>query len=157
AALRPFAPLQERLELMLQLRNPPPQLSVLGFEFGDPLLAWVVHDPCSLRETAETGKRNCLTVTSFTSPQAAPPGVRKSFCRSVMTSAVRGGSITMPGLDNVIVSSFLCDVLDLGLACTAFSPPPRGEGRRETFNCGGVRRWSRRPGKPQREAAGSFC
>src|SRR5262249_18513579 len=58
-----FAPLQERLELMLQLRNPPPQLSVLGFEFGDPLLAWVVHDPCSLRETAETGKRNCLTVT----------------------------------------------------------------------------------------------
>src|SRR5262249_42781167 len=63
AAPPPFAPVQERLGVMLPLRNPPPRLSVLGFEFGDPLLAWVVHDPCSLRETAETGKRNCLTVT----------------------------------------------------------------------------------------------
>src|SRR5262245_23965799 len=44
---------------------------------------------------------------SFMSPQAAPPGLRKSFCRSVMTSAVRGRSIAMPGIGNAIVPPFL--------------------------------------------------
>jgi hypothetical protein len=35
-ALRPFAALEELLELMLQMRDPPAQLGVLGFEFGNP-------------------------------------------------------------------------------------------------------------------------
>jgi hypothetical protein len=61
--------LQEGLQLMLQVSNPPPQLGILGFEFGNPLVARVVHDQPSLRETTEMGKRNCLTVTVF---QQAP-------------------------------------------------------------------------------------
>ena len=48
AASAAFAPLQKRLDLMLQIRNPPTQLSVLGFEFGNPLVARVSHDPHSL-------------------------------------------------------------------------------------------------------------
>src|SRR5260370_34828958 len=48
---------------MLQLSNAPTQFGVLGFEFGNPSVAWVVHDRCTLREIAETGKSNCLTVT----------------------------------------------------------------------------------------------
>src|SRR5262249_33034071 len=43
---------------------------------------------------------------SFMSPQAAPPGLRKSFWRSVITSAVRGRSIAMPGIGNAIVPPF---------------------------------------------------
>src|SRR5262249_2953847 len=35
---------------------------------------------------------------SATRPQAMPPGLRKSFCRSVITSAVRRGSTVIPGL-----------------------------------------------------------
>src|SRR5215468_743592 len=42
----------------------------------------------------------------FISPQAAPPGLKKSFCRSVITSAVRGRSIAMPGIGNAIVPPF---------------------------------------------------
>src|SRR4051812_23180178 len=41
---------------------------------------------------------------SATRPQATPPGLRKSFCRSVITSAVRRGSIVIPGLGNSIAS-----------------------------------------------------
>src|SRR4029077_8830745 len=64
-SLGTLTPLQKRLDLMLQLRNAPSKLCVLGFEFGNPLVAWVVHDPRSLRENPETGKSNCLTVTIF--------------------------------------------------------------------------------------------
>ena len=35
---------------------------------------------------------------SATRPQAMPPGLRKSFWRSVITSAVRRGSMVIPGL-----------------------------------------------------------
>src|SRR5262245_10174186 len=43
---------------------------------------------------------------SLINPQAAPPGFRKSFCRSVKTRAVRRCSITIPGIGRVIVRSF---------------------------------------------------
>src|SRR6516165_4946875 len=41
---------------------------------------------------------------SATRPQAIPPGLRKSFCRSVITSAVRRGSMIIPGLGRSMVS-----------------------------------------------------
>jgi hypothetical protein len=49
--------------LMLQLRDPPAQLGILGFEFGNPLVARVIHDQRSLPITAEMGKSSCLTIT----------------------------------------------------------------------------------------------
>ena len=58
-----FAALQEGLELMFQLGQAAAQVGVFRFEFGNPLVTRVIHDRCSLREVAETGKSNCLTVT----------------------------------------------------------------------------------------------
>ncbi len=56
-------PLQNRLKLMFQLRQPPPQLGVLRLQFGNPLVTRVVHDPRSVTENEKPRKRNCLTVT----------------------------------------------------------------------------------------------
>src|SRR5262245_45067451 len=42
---------------------------------------------------------------SLRSRQPAPSGLRKSFWRSVITSAVRGCSITRPGVGKLIASS----------------------------------------------------
>src|SRR5208283_1520985 len=62
-ALGSLAALEELLDLMLELRDAPAQLGVLGFEFGNPLVARVIHDPHSMPKTAEIGKSSCLTVT----------------------------------------------------------------------------------------------
>ena len=59
-----FATLQELLYLVFQLRNPLAQLSVLRFEFRNPLVARIIHDRCILPQTSEREKRNCLTVTA---------------------------------------------------------------------------------------------
>jgi hypothetical protein len=58
-----FASLEKGLELMFELRDPPPQLGVLGFEFGNPSITRVVHDPHSLPEIAISRKSSCLTIT----------------------------------------------------------------------------------------------
>jgi hypothetical protein len=62
-ASRAFAPLQKRLQLLLKLRNPPPQLGILSLQFGNPAITWVIHDPRNLTENAKPEKINCLTVT----------------------------------------------------------------------------------------------
>jgi hypothetical protein len=49
---------------MLQLRDALPQLGVFRFEFGNPLVMPVIHDPRSLTEIAEMAKSICLTVTT---------------------------------------------------------------------------------------------
>jgi hypothetical protein len=59
----PLTALQKRLQLMLELGNAPPQLGILGFEFRNPLIARVVHDPQSLSKNLIWGKTSCLTVT----------------------------------------------------------------------------------------------
>jgi hypothetical protein len=63
-ASRAFAPLQKRLQLLLKLRNPPPQLGILSLQFGNPAITWVIHDPRNLTENAKPEKINCLTVTA---------------------------------------------------------------------------------------------
>jgi len=58
-----LAALEKCLHLMFELRNPSPQLSVFRFEFGNPLITRVVHDPHSLPEMPISGKSSCLTFT----------------------------------------------------------------------------------------------
>jgi len=45
-----FVTLQERLDLVLQLRDPLAQLGVFGFEFRNPKVARVVHDRVACQE-----------------------------------------------------------------------------------------------------------
>src|SRR5262249_39867999 len=65
AALCTFSPLPESPGLVVPVPPPPTQLGVLGFQVGNPLVTGVVHDPGSVHETAEPGKRTCLTVTFY--------------------------------------------------------------------------------------------
>jgi hypothetical protein len=58
-----FTSLQKGLDLMFELRNAPPQLGVLRFEFGNPLITRVIHDPHSMPENAFFRKSSCLTIT----------------------------------------------------------------------------------------------
>jgi hypothetical protein len=60
----PFAALEKGLDLMFKLGDPLPQLGVLGFEFRNPLITRVIHDPHSLPENAISGKSSCLTITA---------------------------------------------------------------------------------------------
>jgi hypothetical protein len=47
-----FATLKKGLELVFELRNPLAQLGVFGFEFRNPLVAWIIHDRHSLPKNA---------------------------------------------------------------------------------------------------------
>jgi hypothetical protein len=58
-----FTTLQESLDLMFELRDPLPQLGILGFEFGNSSITRVVHDRPTLPKTAILGKSSCLTIT----------------------------------------------------------------------------------------------
>jgi hypothetical protein len=41
----PLAALEERFDLVHELGNPPTQLGVLGFQFNNPFVAGIFHDP----------------------------------------------------------------------------------------------------------------
>jgi len=63
-ALGAFAALQKRLDLVFELRDPLAQLGIFRFEFRNPLITRVIHDPHSLPKNAGSGKISCLTVTN---------------------------------------------------------------------------------------------
>lgn len=57
---RALPPLQDRLQLMLQLRDPPPQFGVLRLQFGNSSIARVIHDSRNLNQNAKLGKSKLL-------------------------------------------------------------------------------------------------
>jgi hypothetical protein len=94
AAGSAFAALQKLLYLVLQLRDPPPQFGILGFQFGNSPVPWIIHDRQILPEVAEMGKRKCLTVTIVSRSR----GVLGCNCRGATGSSATTCMIVSSGV-----------------------------------------------------------